>query len=615
MAPPGRAVHPTRSTRAQATRKGEKVVRIGGASGFWGDSMVAAPQLLATGGLDYLIFDYLAETTMAILAMARGRDPERGYATDFVEITIKAVMRDALAKKAKIVANAGGINPQACVRAIRAVADAQGLSPRIAIVEGDDVGARMPEFRDAGHRDMFSGTVLPDRPLSANAYLGALPIARALDAGADVVVTGRCVDSALVLGPLMHEFGWRADDYDRLAAGSLAGHIAECGCQATGGLHTDWEDVPDWPGIGYPILECYPDGRFVVTKPPGTGGLIARAAVAEQLLYEIGDPGAYLLPDVVCDFREVRVTQLDEDRVEVAGARGRAPTDTYKVSATVMDGYRCAGSMVIIGIDAAGKARRTGEAILARVRRILSARSLPDFTATRIEAIGAETIYGSHARTPGTREVVMRVVADHPVKEALEIFAREITPSGTSWAPGTTMPGGGRPHPSPVIRSFAFLVDKREVPVNVEIDGKWVEVGIPPGSGHAGEAKAPPVPIEWDEPDEAMVEVPLIRLAWARSGDKGNIANIGVLARREEWLPLIWARVTPQTVAEYFSHLVRGPVERHYLPGVAGINYLLYDALDGGGTTSMRMDPLGKGFGQMLLDLPVAVPATLAARL
>lgn len=593
----------------------EKVVRIGGASGFWGDSMVGAPQLLATDGLDYLVFDYLAETTMAVLATARTRNVERGYATDFIEVTMKSVLRDALAKKVKIIANAGGINPRACVRALRAIADEQGLSPRIAVVEGDDVSARMPEFGDSGCRDMFSGAALPEKPLSANAYLGALPIARALDAGADIVVTGRCVDSALTLGPLMHEFSWRTDDHDRLAAGSLAGHIVECGCQATGGLHTDWEAVPDWPGIGYPILECHEDGRFVVTKPPGTGGLIARAAVAEQLLYEIGDPGAYFLPDVICDFREVRIDQLDENRVQVTGAKGRAPTTTYKVSATVMDGYRCAGAMVIIGIDAAEKARRTGEAILARVRGILSARSLPDFKATRIEAIGAETIYGRHGRTPQVREVMMRVVADHPMKEALELFAREITPSGTSWAPGTTMPGGGRPHPSPVIRSFAFLIDKSRAPASVDVDGRQFMVNVPPGRDDTGEAPALRPPAGWREPDEAMTEVPLVRLAWARSGDKGDIVNIGILARREEWLPMLWARVTPQIVATYLSHLVRGPVERYHLPGVAGINYVLHGALEGGGTASMRMDPLGKGFGQMLLDLPVAVPVTLAARL
>ncbi len=600
---------------ASRVKAGKDRVRIGGASGFWGDSMVGAPQLLASGSVDYLVFDYLAETTMAILALARARNSRHGYATDFVEVTMKAILGEAMAKGVKIVANAGGINLPACAEALRSVAREQGLAPRIAIVEGDDVSDRMVALRKAGCVDMYTGDVLPEKVLSANAYLGALPIARALDAGADIVLTGRCVDSAVTLGPLMHEFGWSEGDYDRLAAGSLAGHIIECGCQATGGLHTDWETVPDWPNIGYPIAECHPDGSFVLTKPPGTGGLIRRAAVAEQLLYEIGDPAAYILPDVICDFRDVRIEQVDEGRVRVSGARGRGPTGTYKVCATLMDGYRCAGAMVIIGIDAAAKARRTGEAILARVGRMLEERRWPGFTATRIEALGAESLYGPNSRTPHAREVMMRVVADHPTKEALELFAREITPSGTSWAPGTTMPGGGRPHPSPVIKSLSFLVDKSLVPVTFAVDEERHEVAIPAGSRAADARPEPRVAPSWKEAAEGTVEVPLVRLAWARSGDKGDVSNIGVIARRPEWLPLIWARVTPEAVGRYFHHLVRGRVERFYVPGVSGINYVLYEALDGGAMRSMRMDPLGKGFGQMLLDMPVAVPGTIAARL
>ncbi len=595
-------------------KAGKGSVRIGGASGFWGDSSVGAPQLLASGPLDYLVFDYLAETTMAVLALARARNPRHGYATDFVDVTMKAVIAEAMAKRVKIVANAGGINLPACAEALAAVAREQGVSPRIAIVEGDDVSGRMDVLRDAGHRDMDTGAALPAKVLSANAYLGAVPVARALDAGADVVLTGRCVDSAVTLGPLIHEFGWGERDHDLLAAGSLAGHIIECGCQATGGLHTDWESVPDWPGIGYPIVECSSDGSFVLTKPAHTGGLIARAAVAEQLLYEIGDPAAYVLPDVTCDFRHVRMEQLDANRVRVSGARGRAPTGSYKVCATVMDGYRCAGTMVIIGIDAAAKARRTGEAILSRVGRLLQERGWPGFTATRVETIGAEGIYGANGRVPHAREVMMRVVADHPMKEALELFAREITPSGTSWSPGTTMPGGGRPHPSPVIKCLSFLVQKSLVPATFAIGTERHEVALAATMPALDDPPAPrDEPPGWEDPGGPTVEVPLVRLAWARSGDKGNLSNVGVIARRPEWLPLIWARVTPERVAEYFRHLVRGRVERFYVPGVSGINYLLHEALDGGGMASMRLDPLGKGFGQMLLDLPVAVPASLFA--
>jgi len=589
----------------------QKTVRIGGASGFWGDSMVAAPQLVKHGRLDYLVFDFLAETTMSILASARAKKPELGYATDFVDIAMKPVLAELKRQGIKVVSNAGGINPHGCAAALQALAEAEGVALRIAVVEGDDVSAQMAPLRAAGTRDMFTGEALPEKVLSANAYLGALPIAAALAAGADVVITGRCVDSAVTLGPLMHEFGWQPGDYDLLASGSLAGHIIECGCQATGGLHTDWEDIPDWAHMGYPVVECHADGSFVVTKPEGTGGKVIRANVAEQLLYEIGDPGAYLLPDVSCDFRQVVIEQVGADRVRVGPARGRAPSPSYKVSATQLDGFRCAGSMVFIGIDAEKKAVRTAEAIIERTSEILQQMGLAPFTSTAIEVIGSEWLYGPHSRTRQVREVTMRVIANHPQKAALAMFAREISPSGTSWAPGTTSPGGGRPAVSPLIKPFAFTLAKAAVPVAFVLGGERYEVEIPAGAGGAAAAPATEPP-PFEEDGSEQVEVRLIELAWARSGDKGNLSNIGLVARRPEWLPLLWSRVTAQFVGDYFAHLVHGKVERFHLPGIASMNLLLHDALDGGGPSSMRMDPLGKGMAQMLLDATVPVPRRVA---
>ncbi|MDB6001119.1 MAG: hypothetical protein JWP52_2818 [Rhizobacter sp.] len=592
----------------------DKTIRIGGASGFWGDSMVAAPQLVKHGNLDYLVFDYLAETTMSILASARAKKPEMGYATDFVDIAMKSVLKEIKQQGIKVVSNAGGINPQGCANALQALAEAEGVSLRIAVIEGDDVSAQMPQLRAEGRRDMFTDEALPEKVLSANAYLGALPIVQALAAGADVVITGRCVDSAVTLGPLMHEFGWTADDFDLLASGSLAGHIIECGCQATGGLHTDWEDIPDWAHIGYPIVECHADGSFIVTKPEGTGGKVIRANVAEQLLYEIGDPAAYMLPDVTCDFRHVSIEQAGDNRVRVSPAQGRAPSPRYKVSATQLDGFRCAGSMVMIGIDADKKARRTAEAIIERTSDILRESGQPPFTSTYIEVIGSESLYGPHARTRQVREVMMRVVANHPQKSALTMFAREIAPSGTSWAPGTTSPGGGRPAVSPLIKPFSFTLDKSALAVGFVMDGERRPVNIPMPPADSG-ASAPTQPAAYTEPDEPMDDVRLIELAYARSGDKGNMSNIGLIARRPEWLPLLWSRVTPEAVKAYFAHLMHGEVERFHLPGIAAMNLLLHDALDGGGPSSMRMDPLGKGMGQMLLDMTVKVPRSIASTL
>lgn len=586
-----------------------KVIRIGGASGFWGDSSVGAPQLVARGEVDYLVFDYLAELTMSILAAARARNPELGYATDFVEVTLKAILKDVVAKGIRVVSNAGGVNPGACARAIAALAAEQGLSVKVATVLGDDVLPLVPALRGENVTELQSGTPLPARLLTANAYLGALPVKAALDAGAQIVITGRCVDSAVTLGALMHEFGWSAQDYDRLAQGSLAGHIIECGCQATGGLHTDWQDVPDWAHIGYPVIECSANGSFIVGKPPATGGLVNTAVVAEQMLYEIGDPRRYLLPDVTCDFSQVRLRQAGEHRVEVQGARGLPPGPAYKVSATYMDGFRCTAQLTVVGQDAAAKARRTGEAILERTRELFARQGLADYSRTRIEVLGSEQgNYGAQARGLASREVVLQVAVMHPDKAALELFAREIAPAGTSWSPGTTG-AGGRPSPSPCIRQFAFLLDKQRLHPEVAFAGDRLPVEVPLGGRTpelGSDSNFPSVEATADG-----VEVPLITLAWARSGDKGDSSNIGVIARRPEWLPLLRGQLTEERVKQWLSHLVQGDVTRYEVPGIHAFNFLCTHALDGGGMASLRNDPLGKGMAQILLTMPVRVPRGL----
>ncbi|WP_432262297.1 acyclic terpene utilization AtuA family protein [Cupriavidus sp. TMH.W2] len=589
----------------------DKTVRIGGASGFWGDSSVGAPQLVRHGEIDYLVFDYLAELTMSVLAAARLRKPELGYATDFVTVTMKSLLREIVERNIRVVSNAGGINPQGCAQALAAIAAEQGIGVRIAVVEGDDVMPMVASLRQAGIVDMQKGLPLPDRLVSANAYLGAQPVCQALDQGAQIVITGRCVDSAVTLGVLMHEFGWQADDYDRLAQGSLAGHIIECGCQATGGLHTDWEQVPDWPNIGYPVVECRADGSFLVGKPPATGGLVSTATVGEQVLYEIGDPAAYRLPDVTCDFTQVALRQAGPDLVEVRGARGRAPGNCYKVSATYMDGFRCNAQLTIVGIDAVAKAERTAEAILARTRRLFAEGGWGDYTRTRVEVLGAESCFGPHAATRHTREAIMRLAVMHPEKAALELFAREIAAAGTSWSPGTTGSGGGRASPSPSIRQYAFLLDKAVLAPTVVMDGARTAVALPAAHTATDETRSQEpasgaVPAGGDS-----IEVPLIRLAYGRSGDKGDISNIGLIARRPEYVPVLRAEITADRVADWLSHLVKGPVTRYDLPGFDAMNFVCESALDGGGMASLRNDPLGKGMAQILLAMPVRVPRSL----
>ncbi len=416
---------------------------------------------------------------------------------------------------------------------------------------------------------------------------------------------------ASTLGVLMHAFGWSADDYDRLAAGSLAGHIIECGCQATGGLFTDWDSVPDWAHIGYPIVECRFDGDFTVTKPAGTGGLVAPAVVAEQILYEIGDPSAYLLPDVTCDFTGVKLVAEGPDRVGMHGARGRAPTSTYKVCATYVEGFKLSAQLTIVGFDADAKARRTGEAILERTSELLSARGLPPYTETMIEMLGAESCYGPHARAGGTREAVLRLTATHRDKAALELLAREVAPAGTSWAPGTTG-GGGRASASPSIRQYAFLLDKSRLQPRVLIDGRTLNVRVPEGTAQGVEApRASAAPSDVAESGMDAIELPLIRVAWGRSGDKGDISNIGIIARHPQLLPFLRGQLTPERVAQHLAHLVRGPVTRYEVPGIHAFNFVCEQALGGGGMKSLRNDALGKGMAQILLAMPVRIPVAL----
>lgn len=600
--------------------KQSKRIRIGGASGFWGDSSVGATQLVRSGQIDYLVFDYLAELTMSILASARLKKPELGYATDFVTVAMKSVLKDVVAKGIRVVSNAGGVNPQGCADALRALATELQVDVKIAVVTGDDVMPLLAQLRAAQPPvgELQSGAPLPAKVLTANAYLGAAPVAAALAAGAQIVITGRCVDSAVTLGILVHEFGWMPEQFDELAGGSLAGHILECGCQATGGLHTDWERVPDWPHIGYPIAECAPDGSFSVTKPQGTGGLIAPQCVAEQLVYEIHDPARYLLPDVTCDFTQVRITQTDPDHVRVSGARGRAPTDSYKVSATYLDGFKTAAQMTIVGFDAVAKARRTGESILARVGDMLVVQGLLPFSATHREVLGSESCYGplAHPAVAHTREAVLRLTVRHPAKEALQLLSNEVAAAGTSWAPGTTG-FAGRASVSPLIRQYAFLLDKRALAPAVTLDGVAVPVpnwalslqgkaleAINTDANIGGVDRA--VAADLDVGD--TVEVPLIRVAWARSGDKGDTSNIGVIARQPEWLPLLRQQLTSERVKEHLAHLVHGQVTRYELPGIHAFNFVCEQALGGGGMASLRNDSLGKGMGQILLALPVRVP-------
>ncbi|RXT53244.1 terpene utilization protein AtuA [Bosea sp. Tri-44] len=588
-------------------------IRIGCGAGFWGDSPEGPRQLVRHGGIDYLVLDYLAEITMSILARMKAKNPALGYATDFVSLVMKPLAREIAQKRIRVVTNAGGVNPEACRDALLAAFKEVGVDLKVAIVTGDDLSGEAERLRAQGITEMFSGAPFPERTASINAYLGAFPIAAALAAGADVVVTGRCVDSAVVLGPLIHEFGWKPEDYDRLSAGSLAGHILECGAQATGGIVTDWRAVAgDWADMGFPFADCRADGSFEIGKPEGTGGRISPATIAEQVVYEVGDPAAYMLPDVCCDWSQVKLEASGPDRVRVSGARGRAPSASYKVSATYPDGYRCAATMMIVGDDAAERAEAVAKAILARCGRLIREAGLPDFAESSIETLGAEASYGARSQARATREVVLKIGVRHPSREALQIFAREIYPAATAMAQSLTGFAGGRPERQPVIRLFSFLIDKAELHPSVSLG----ETSLPVPAHIPSATTNAPSPVGAD-PSEVVTgetaNVPLIALAFGRSGDKGDIANIGVIARDAAFLPWLRRVLTPEAVGRHFAHHVEGKVERFDWPGLGGFNLVMHRALGGGGIASLRHDPQGKAMAQVLMSLPVPVPAAWLA--
>ena len=607
----------------------KRSLRIGGASGFWGDSSLGPAQLAKKGDLDFMVFDYLAELTMSILAGQRAKNPDAGFALDFVTVAMRGVAVDVAAGKFRVISNAGGVNPHACARALQTLCNELGITLSIAVVDGDDVMQHVESLRNCGVVEMNTGLALPTKLVTANAYLGAWPIKLALDTGAQVVITGRCVDSAVTLGALLHHFDWSPFELDQLAQGSLAGHIIECGCQATGGLFTDWELVPDWANIGYPILEFFDDSSFIVSKCDGTGGLINNAVISEQIVYEIGDPRRYVLPDVICDFSNLSLQDLGNNQVRVSGARGLPPPRQLKVCATYLAGYRSTAQLTIIGFDAALKAKRTAQAILDRTQAMFVQRGFADYIRSNIEILGTESAYGPHGALPPCREVVMHLVVAHSNRSALEIFCREIASAGTSFSAGTTGAGGGRPSVSPSICQYSFLLDRTFVKAQVGVyEGgavKSIEYSDPnvmftaepenDPSKRSNESLIPSVDNlairRWDSAD--LLELPLIAIAHARSGDKGDISNIGVIARSEAAWAWLQQHLLAQQVQQYLAYLVKGSVTRYELAGIRALNFVCLQALDGGGMASMRNDALGKGMGQLLLAMPIWVPAEIAA--
>ena len=534
--------------------KSQKTIRVGGASGYWGESAMATPQLL-TADLDYLVYDYLAEITMSIMARAYAKNPDAGYATDFISAVLKPHAKAIAEKGVKVIANAGGINPVACGDAARAIIKDQGLKLKVAVITGDNLLTDIESIAARAPSEMFTSAPFPDKDTiaSINAYLGAFPIAKALREGADIIITGRVVDSAVTLGACIHEFGWTDEDFDLLASGSLAGHILECGPQATGGNFTDWEDAGDIANIGYPIAEISADGSFVMTKPEDTAGVVNIGTISEQMLYEIGDPQAYILPDVICDFSKVQISQIGSDKVQVSPAIGLPAPSSYKTCLTYSDGFRGGTYLTFYGFDADRKAKKYCDAALSRTDKVLRGHNLGEYTETSIEIIGAGSQFGNFASGDPAREVVVKIAVKHPEAAAVGVLLKELTGQGLATPPGLSGFSGARAKPSPVFRLFSYLTPKNHLSVTVEMVGGSSVMQDSPGAEFDIDSIIRPDQPTGQKATENFIILPLLKLAWARSGDKGNKANIGVIARDAAYLPYIWDALTEESVAERFG--------------------------------------------------------------
>ncbi|MEO7104365.1 MAG: acyclic terpene utilization AtuA family protein [Gemmatimonadaceae bacterium] len=449
----------------------ERVVRVAGGQGFWGDSLDAPRQQVENGPIDYLMLDYLAEVTMSILQKQKERDPSMGYARDFIG-AMDSVLDAVTERGVKVVANAGGVNPPACATAVQAVARKRGKSLRIGVVTGDDLLPRLDELIAQGHvlEHMETGEPLQtvrDRVLSANAYIGSEPIVEALTRGAQVVITGRSTDTALTMAPIRFEYGWSNTDYDRLAAGIVAGHIIECGAQCSGGnCLYDWRNIPDLANVGYPIADAYADGSFVITKHAGTGGRVSIATVSEQLVYEMGDPHAYITPDVIADFTTIHLEDAGQDRVRVYGIKGSAPTDKLKVSIAYRAGFKAVGTLVYSWPEALDKARAADGILRERLVRLGL-----HFDEILTEYVGVSATHGQLAgeASPDIPEVQLRVGVRSDDRAMVERFTREIAPLVLNGPPSVTGFAGGRPKVEEIVAYWPALVDKSVVQTTVEM--------------------------------------------------------------------------------------------------------------------------------------------------
>ncbi len=579
---------------------GKSLIKIGNAGGFWGDDLSALKRQVTGGNLDYVTSDYLAEITMGILMKQKLKDENMGYVYDFL-FQLEEVIEIVINKGIKIITNAGGMNPSALAMKIRDMGKKKGLNFKVAAVEGDDIFNKIesiyPEKEDLKNMENnLDFKEIKSKLLSANVYLGVLPVIKALESGADIIVTGRVTDTAITLAPMIYEFGWELNDWDKLASGVIGGHIIECGSQSTGGNFTNWKDVKKWDNIGFPVLEVSEDGSFVVTKHKGTGGIVSEYSVKEQLLYEMGNPKEYLSPDVIADFTTINVIDEGNDRVRIAGIKGKPATHFLKVSASYLEGYKASGSILIGGFHVRRKAKIFEEIFWKKIG--------VDFEKKETELLCRND-------DDEYNKTILRFSVYDSDKDKIVRFGKEISTLILSGPAGAAVTGG-RPDSRTVIGYWPALIKKELINSKVKVfktdSLDFEETDIPSVTGYeidhkdheefeqSGSGKFP------YKDGNKMRKIFLKDICLARSGDKGDTSNIGVIAKNEIVYECLKKYLVPDLVKEMFNNVCKGRVIRFEVPNLMALNFLLEESLGGGGAKSVLIDAQGKLYAQELLS-------------
>jgi hypothetical protein len=592
-------------------------IRIGNAGGFWGDDLGALKRQLTGGPLNYITTDYLAEITMSILRKQQLKNPKLGYITDFVD-QMDDVAEIAIEKGVTIIVNAGGINPLECAKQVTERLKAKKLSMKIAIIEGDNIVDEIPNLypQKADFKNLEDGSdfvAIKDKVQSANVYLGVQPIVKALKEGAQLIIAGRVTDTSITLAPMIYEFEWQLNDWDKLAAGIVAGHIIECGAQSSGGNFTDWEKVPGWENFGYPIVEMYSGGDFIVTKHENTGGLVSVDTVKEQIVYEMGNPKEYISPDVIADFQTINIQPNGKDSVKIAGIKGKPSTKTYKVSMAYEDGFKASGTIIISGPNPIEKAEKFAEIFWKRLNI--------DFTKRNHELVGYNACHKNLVENKTANEVLLKLDVFDYSRSKIEEFSKSIAPLILSGPPGVAVTGG-RPRVQSVMTYWPALLSKALVQSKVSLINEQggIENSYSISEVTGFEEDLTKTEEALSQPSERInslanssltIKKTYKDICLARSGDKGDTVNIGVVARTPEIYQFIKEKLTENEIKRMFKAFCKGNVKRYELDNIYALNFLLEKSLDGGGTKSLMIDAQGKTFASAFLSQKVDVPEIL----